>query len=518
MTDTQPHHESDRPTGPRTYRLGPRTHHRLFGWLSGSKAAIAGTGAAAAIGLMVGQHSILLLLAALAIFGASAAVAFWPVANQTLAEWAPSHVLFAVTALRRGLSWRSPTVGMGVLPGPDGEPEYPEALPPVLGDIQIIGVKRPGGPVGLIYDADTSTLCACLHVRLRAFGLLSDSDQDRRLESFGGLQDELARAGSPVRRLMLLHRTVPRRTNELLSYVNQQRRQELGSEPVRSVLEVIDSGAELAQEHELFLVAQLSAILRRRRRGRRLNKQELRHQAGLAAADQLDLIARRLLAAQLAVKSVDGALTPGALARLVKDQYDPFGRLLRDRLELLTPGQDGLHPAHAWPDATDQYRDRYRTDSADHVTWVIKQWPRLPVTSGWMTPLTLQAEVPVKTIAIVMEPVPPARAIREARGRRVSDRAAADTRRQLGQLTTTAHVDREQQGDREERELAAGHSTWRWEAYVTASVPAGDDDALDHAVEQIESGCIRANLLPVRLYSQQEKAFTFTLPLCRGLT
>jgi hypothetical protein len=129
----------------------------------------------------------------------------------------------------------------------------------------------------------------------------------------------------------------------------------------------------------------------------------------------------------------------------------------------------------------------------------------------------LQADVAVKTVAIVMEPIPPLRADREARSRRVSDRAAGDTRQKVGQLTTTADVDREAQGDRDERELAAGYSAWRWEAYVTASVPAGDEDALEHATDQIQSACVRASLLPIRMYAEQEIGFTYTLPLCRGL-
>ncbi len=309
-----------------------------------------------------------------------------------------------------------------------------------------------------------------------------------------------------------------------------------------TLLEVIDAGAELAQEHELFIVVQLAGVPRRRRRhvcrgagerelrgavprvrGRARRSRDvaeaddLRRRAGLQAADALDVVARRLQDAEIAVKSVDGALTPGGLARVIKDSFDPFGRVLRDRLDLLAPERGGTRPEHAWPDGTDHYLDRYRSDSADHVTWWIKQWPRVPVTAGFLAPLTLGCEVPVMTIAVVMEPVPAVRAMRDASARRVSDRVSAETRRKAGQITTSEQVDRQEQGERIERELASGLSSWRYEAYVSASVPAGDEDALDDAVDQIESACTRSHLLPVRMYGQQERAFTYTLPLARGL-
>jgi hypothetical protein len=121
------------------------------------------------------------------------------------------------------------------------------------------------------------------------------------------------------------------------------------------------------------------------------------------------------------------------------------------------------------------------------------------------------------TIAVVMEPIPAVRAMRDASKRRVSDRVSAETRRKAQQITTSEQVDREEQSDRGEREVTSGYSSWRYEAYVSASVPVGDEDALDDAVDQVESACTRSHLLPRRMYGQQERAFTYTLPLARGL-
>lgn len=521
----------------RRFRLGPRSHRGLFGYLTGVQAGVGGLGALLAIGLLASGRSVVTLILALLVAAGSLSAAFWPVANLTVAEWVPRIALFAVGGVRGEHAWRSPAAGMGVLLDRDGA-DHPEALPPVLGDLEILAVKRPGGVVGMVYDRRANTLCAVLQVRLRAFGLLGDEDQDGRLEAFAVLQDELARSGSEVQRLVLLKRTVPRRTNELAEYVQAERKHPLESAPVRSMLEVIDAGADLAQEHELFVVVQLAGVPRRqrgarggvagavarrvgmqrpRRGGRRVVEGELRRRAGVQAAEALDVVARRLADAEIAVESVDGALTPRALGRVIKDSFDPFGRVLRDRLDLIAPEGAGMPPEHAWPDSTDHYLDRYRCDSADHVTWHIKEWPRVPVTAGFLAPLTLGCEVPVMTIAVVMEPIPAVRAMRDASKRRVSDRVSAETRRKAQQITTSEQVDREEQSDRGEREVTSGYSSWRYEAYVSASVPVGDEDALDDAVDQVESACTRSHLLPRRMYGQQERAFTYTLPLARGL-
>jgi hypothetical protein len=499
-----------------TFRLGPRSTRGLFGYITATQGIAAGGAAVIAIGLLAGSHSVLALVVAILIAVAGVAVAFWPVANRTVAQWAPVHLAYAVRALSGAVRWSSPAVGQGVTVDERGGLRYPIALPSVLAGVEIISVRRPGGEVGLIFDRRQRTLCAVLQIRLRAFGLLGDRDQERRLAAFGELQNDLARDGSPVQRIMLLKRTVPRKTNELVTYLKQHC-ERMDSASVRAMFEVIDRSAELSREHEVFFVVQMPAVRMSRSARRRMSEAEQRDRAGAEAVEQLEGIARHLQAAEIAIKSVDGALTPRALARMVKDSFDPFGRLLRDRRDLLAPEQAGLDAAHAWPISTHDFRDRYRADSADHIVWQIQEWPKVPVTAGFLAPLTLRPDLPVHTIAIVMEPIPARQAMREAERRRVSDEAAAQTRAKMRQIETSEHRARSEQGDREEREIAGGLSSWRWEAYICASVPAGDEDAIEGAVGQMESACTRSFLLPTRLYGEQERAFSWCLPLCRGL-
>jgi hypothetical protein len=66
-----------------------------------------------------------------------------------------------------------------------------------------------------------------------------------------------------------------------------------------------------------------------------------------------------------------------------------------------------------------------------------------------------------------------------------------------------------------EAELAAGHAEIRLAGFVT--VTGRDLDELESACTDVVTQAGRANLELRRLYGQQGQAFTFTLPLCRGL-
>ena len=69
---------------------------------------------------------------------------------------------------------------------------------------------------------------------------------------------------------------------------------------------------------------------------------------------------------------------------------------------------------------------------------------------------------------------------------------------------------------RREAELADGHADYRFSGYVTVS--ASDRMGLDTACAEIEQAASQARLELRRLYGRQEEAFTWTLPLGRGLS
>ena len=108
---------------------------------------------------------------------------------------------------------------------------------------------------------------------------------------------------------------------------------------------------------------------------------------------------------------------------------------------------------------------------------------------------------------------------REIEQARTTDIADETTRQRLGQVTT-ARQTQKARGDRQrrEQELADGHAELRYAAYVTVSARAGDPEALDRACAEVEHAAQQSRLRLERLYGEQDYAFTFGLPLCRGLS
>jgi hypothetical protein len=68
---------------------------------------------------------------------------------------------------------------------------------------------------------------------------------------------------------------------------------------------------------------------------------------------------------------------------------------------------------------------------------------------------------------------------------------------------------------RRESELAEGHAEYRFSGYVT--VTAGDRESLEAACVETQPAAHGARLELQRLYGRQAEAYTWTLPLARGL-
>ena len=107
------------------------------------------------------------------------------------------------------------------------------------------------------------------------------------------------------------------------------------------------------------------------------------------------------------------------------------------------------------------------------------------------------------------------RAIREVEASRTSDLADEELRGRMGFMETARRRRVADATTRREEELADGHAAVRFAGYVTVS--ARSDEELEHHCSEVEHAAQMARLELLRLYGQQEEAFTYTLPLCRGL-
>jgi hypothetical protein len=123
--------------------------------------------------------------------------------------------------------------------------------------------------------------------------------------------------------------------------------------------------------------------------------------------------------------------------------------------------REGAPDPRPWPLALDDAWPHVRLDGADHLAWWIPDWPSVPVEAGWWEALTLQCEAPLVTIAVVLEPVSIKLAKAQARRRLTGDLADVETRTKHQMIETSEDRARRWQGEREEQELAEGHSAWR---------------------------------------------------------
>ena len=137
----------------------------------------------------------------------------------------------------------------------------------------------------------------------------------------------------------------------------------------------------------------------------------------------------------------------------------------------------------------------------------------------FLQPLLMRSGL-TRTVAMCMELVGPSRAI--GRAERAATEAATEQslRARVGQRTSQRQSQRDQAATARERELAEGHASVRYAAYVTVSVPAEGPDALAALEADVSRAELEAKRSPLRLermWGQQAEAFTYGLPLCRGL-
>ena len=508
----------------RRYRFGPLERRGLVGALRVGQVGVLGIGLAAIIVLLQLSRSparvFAVLRLALAIFG----VCFAPIAGRTVEEWAPIVCAWALRGGRRGQRWRSsaPTAGIrrsvravggrnGHGPDePDASTEEPVSLPPQLAGIQLLAAPLRGEDVGILKDDRAKTYTGVLAVRVRSFGLLDQSEQERRLAGWGSVLAGLARENSPVRRLQWIERTVPSDGDQVARYLQEERDPTvaLATSSVASYIELVESAGAVTQDHELFVAVQIDAK-KAWRQVKRLGKGD--QGAVSLLLRELETLAERLVAADV---QVQGALRPRMLARVIRDAYDPYGRTYRNRLAAVSPENAGTSPEHAWPLAAEASWGDYRTDSALHATYWVAQWPRIDVGATFLAPLLMQTNV-LRSVSTVMEPVAPSVAIRKVEAARTTDIADEQTRARQGFVTTARKRQQQDATIRREEELADGHAEFRFAGYVTVS--AADAEALERSCAEVEHAAQQARLELVRLYGQQAEGFTFTLPLARGL-
>ncbi len=443
------------------------------------------------------------------VFAGGIALAVVPVAGRTLDEWGPLVCVFALRRPRGRGRFLSPTplqghrmIGrVGARGGYVAAPT--PAVPAALGGVRIIELEYRDRVIGALSEDKGRRLSAVLACRADAFALLDPEAQERRLSRWGVVL--ASSAGTSIRRVQWLERTVPTQGDELARWLHDERHPSIplrGTPMIESYLELIGTTAKVTQEHEILLAVQIDA---RRVRGGHADA------AKRALLEQTERVAQSLEAAEV---TVQGALSPSQTARVLRTAFDPYARAELAALETADAGSDRVDEHGAWPLGTAETWDCYRSDGAVHSTYWIAGWPRADVSPMFMGGLLSRSST-VRTVAVTFEPIPPARSTREVETAVTRDRADRELRHRFGQSETARQRQAQEATIRREAELAAGHAEVRFSGFVTVS--GRDREELRRASIEVLEHAARARLELRSLYGQQAEAFTFTLPLCRGL-
>jgi hypothetical protein len=485
-----------------TYRFGPLERRGILGPIRAGQALVLAIGALVAVLALDQRPNAMGALVAVAAFGVTVALAIAPLGSRTIEEWSPIVVAFALRKLTGNARFRSPLPVRGFEFGKGATAALSPVPPPALRGVQVLAASYRGRTVGVLSEAGRR-MTAVLACRVVSFSLLDPDAQERRLARWGLVLSSAA--GSAVRRIQWIERTAPAQGDELVRWLHSERDPALplrGTPMIDSYVELIGTTARVAQEHEILLAIQVD--------GRRV-----RDRAPDALSQTLigetERVAQGLQAADVTVL---GALSPGQLARTLRTAFDPYARAELAVLETADRTRDGLSEANSWPLGSEEGWDHLRSDGAVHCTYWIGGWPRVDVSPMFMDALLGRSNV-VRTVAVTFEPIPSDRSTREVEAAVTRDRADRELRHRFGQSETARQRQAQEATMRRESELAAGHGEVRLAGFVTVS--GRDRQELRRASTDVLEQAARARLELHCLYGQQAAAFTFTLPLCRGL-
>ena len=490
------------------YTFGPLERRGILGPIGLGQAAglsLATLIAIVAIDLSPSAAGVMIAIAA---FTTGAAGVFAPLAGRTAQEWSPIVTIFAWRRISGRARFGSPAPRHGMLArrrvsGRGTELGDPVAITPsALHGVRIVEAAYRDRPIGALAERSGRRLTAVLACRAAAFSLLDPEAQERRLARWGLVLS--GAASSAVKRIQWIERTAPAQGDELARWVHAERDPSVplrGTPLIDSYLELIGTTARVTQEHEILLAVQIDA-----RSVRGDGEAAIR-----TLIEESERIANGLEAAEVTVL---GALTAGQLARALRTAFDPYARAELAALETADPERDGLASVNAWPLGAREGWDHYQADGALHATYWIGAWPRVDVSPMFMDALLGRSSI-VRTVAVTFEPIAPGRSTREIEAAITQDQADRELRRRFGQSETARQRQARDATVRRESELAAGHGEVRFSGFVTVS--GRDAEELRRAGAQITEHAARARLELHRMYGQQAEAFTFTLPLCRGL-
>jgi hypothetical protein len=384
----------------------------------------------------------------------------------------------------------------------------PVQPPPTLRGLEIL--EAPLGPttVGVLCDRRRGTYTCLLLVHAAGFLLADDAERDRRIEGYGTALASLCRQGGPVSRVQWLQYALPDSGDQPARQLVEEAVVPLNSRVVSSYRALLETGRPLHTEHEVVIALQISAA--------KAARMIRRAGAGDAGACHVLLDEASGFASQLRLAEliVDGVAKPRRLAAYLRVGFEPAARRWMRWRSAVSPEGEGVAEASAYPLRTQERWSSYRTDGTFHATYWVREMPRQAVGPTWMYALLLETGSE-RTVSCVGEPVPPRSAQLRVVRQQVEDKATEGFKGRKGFLVSRREREQHANVSRREAELVAGHGLYRYNVYVTVS--ASDHEEFEERCTQLEQAAARSLLEVERLAGQQAEAFTFTLPVGRGV-
>jgi hypothetical protein len=402
---------------------------------------------------------------------------------------------------RRGPWVRASLLGAG--------PGFDDQLPVALAGLELLERRLDWPPqpvdVAVVRDRRAGSVSMVLPVQGSGFPGASRREQDGLLAAWGVALAPLARARCPVSRVTWQEWAHPVGVAGHRDFLARLDRP-AGTAAADDYDELLATQAPVTIAHEVLVTVNVDVRRVRAPRGRPPVEAAID-----VLSDEVRLLASRLESAGL---SVGAPLPPLELSTAIRLRSDPArGRqvgVLRRSLAAAT-GRGALE----WgPMAVEADWFHARVDGTVHRTYRVAGWPMLPVGADWLAPL-LTADEATRTVTVVMEPVPLARAAADANRQLTSIESDHAQKERHGFRITARERHRQADVEGRERELAEGHPEFRHAGFVT--VTADDVVALEEAAGRVEQAGAQSMLDLRPLAARQCEGWVASLPLGRSV-
>ena len=314
-------------------------------------------------------------------------------------------------------------------------------------------------------------------------------------------------AGTPIRRIQWVERTVPAQGDELARWLHSERDPAVplrGTPMIDSYLELIGTTARVTQEHEILVAVQVDS------RGVRDRGADA---VARALVEQTERVAQGLES-----RGGDGArrARPRASSRAPCERRSTRTRgpsSPRSRPPTRPPGASPNRP-RGRPGRSEHW-DHYRADGAVHATYWIGGWPRVDVSPMFMDALLGRSSA-VRTVGVTIEPIPPERSTRQAEAAVTRDRADRELRAPLRPIRDRPPA-AGRRGDGAPGVGARGRPRRGEAGRVRDRSRPGRRRSPEGVLRGARARSAGRGSSCTGCTASRRNAFTFALPLCRGL-